>query len=73
MAREYVTSTSVEWIDYDPDARTLEIAFESGGKYRYFDVPAAVCDQLRAAESKGRFVNDVVKKRFRYARIRAPR
>jgi hypothetical protein len=73
MAREYVTSTSVEWIEYDASARTLEIAFASGGVYRYFDVPPAVCDELRTAESKGRFVNEVVKKRHRYARLTAPR
>jgi len=73
MAREYVTSTSVEWIEYDASARTLEIAFASGGVYRYFDVPFAVHDQLRAAESKGRFVNEVVKRRYRYARVRPPR
>ena len=72
MAREYVTSTSVEWLEYDASARTLQIAFASGGIYRYFDVTAAVCDQLRAAESKGRFVNEVIKRRFRYARLRAP-
>jgi hypothetical protein len=73
MAREYVTSTSVEWIDYDASARTLEIAFASGGVYRYFDVPPDACDELRAAESKGRFVNEVVKKRHRYTRLTAPR
>jgi hypothetical protein len=73
MVREYVTSTSVVWIDYDASARTLDVAFVSGGVYRYFDVSPAVCDQLRAAESKGRFVNGVVKKRHRYARLEAPR
>jgi KTSC domain-containing protein len=72
MAREYMTSTSVEWIEYDANARTLEVAFASGGVYRYSSVPPGVCDQLRAAESKGRFVNEVVKKRYRYVRIQAP-
>jgi len=73
MAREYLTSTSVVWADYDASARTLEIAFVSGGVYRYFDVSLAIFEQLRAAESKGRFVNEVVKKRHRYARLGAPR
>jgi hypothetical protein len=73
MAREYVTSTSVEWIEYDASARTLEIAFESGGVYRYLDVPAAICERFRAAESKGRFVNELVKPRYRYVRLRPPR
>jgi hypothetical protein len=73
MAREYVTSTSVEWIEYDASARALEIAFASGGVYRYLDVPRAEYDRLRAAESKGRHVNEVIKKRYRYARVRPPR
>jgi hypothetical protein len=73
MAREYVTSTSVEWIEYDASARTLEIGFASGGVYRYLDVPPAECERLRAAESKGRFVNEVVKRRYKYVRVRAPR
>ena len=72
MAREYLTSTSVEWIEYDAATRTLEIAYASGGVYRYFDVPPAVCDQLRAAESKGRFVNAVVKPRYRYVCVTPP-
>jgi hypothetical protein len=72
MAREYVTSTSVEWIEYDASARALEIAFASGGIYRYLDVPSADCDALRAAESKGRFVNEVIKRRYRYVRVRPP-
>ena len=33
----------------------------------------AVDDELRAAGSKGRFVNEVVKKRYRYTRLTAPR
>ncbi len=71
--REYVTSTSVVWIDYDASTRTLDIAFASGGVYRYAAVPPAVCDQLRVAESTGRFVNEVIKPRYRYVRLEAPR
>lgn len=73
MAREYVTSTSVEWIEYDAGARTLDIAFASGGVYRYAGVPPAEYERLRAAESKGRFVNEVVKQHYGHVRLRAPR
>lgn len=72
MAREYVDSNSVEWFDFDRHGKTLEIAYASGGIYRYFGVPARVRDQLRDAESKGRFVNDVIKKRYRYTCLKAP-
>ncbi|HZW53144.1 MAG TPA: KTSC domain-containing protein [Candidatus Elarobacter sp.] len=72
MAREYVDSTSIDWFDFDARARALEIAYASGGVYRYWDVPPRVCDQLRAAESKGRFVNEIIKTRYRYTRVRPP-
>ena len=73
MPREYVESTSIEWFEYDARARVLEIAYASGGVYRYAEVCARDCDELRAAESKGRFVNEVIKKRYRYTRVRSPR
>ncbi|MEA2688773.1 MAG: hypothetical protein QOD51_1380 [Candidatus Eremiobacteraeota bacterium] len=70
MAREYVTSESIVWLDYDPNASTLEIEFTSGGVYRYFGVPRATFQELRAAESMGRFVNDVIKKLHRFERVK---
>jgi hypothetical protein len=73
MAREYVTSTSIVWIDFDAGARTLEIEFVSGGVYRYLGVPPATWRALLAAESKGRFVNEVIKPRYRCERVKAPR
>jgi len=72
MAREYVTSTSIAWFDFDADARTLEIEFAGGGIYRYLNVPPATCRALRAAESKGRFVNESIKPRYRYERVSVP-
>ena len=69
MAREYPESTSIVWFEYDAGARTLDIAYESGGVYRYLAVSQTVCDQLRAAESKGRFVNEAVKQHYQFRRI----
>ena len=73
MAREYVTSTSIVWFEFDPRTRTLEIEFISGGVYRYFGVPPAVTDELRTADSQGRFVNEIIKPRYRCERVKAPR
>jgi hypothetical protein len=73
MAREYVTSTSVVWLEFEPQTKTLEIEFISGGVYRYFGVPPTVADELRAADSKGRFVNEIIKPRYRCERVKAPR
>ncbi len=66
MRRERVESTSVTSMGYDAGSATLEIEFAGGGVYRYLGVPPATWDQLRVAESKGRFVNAIVKKNYRF-------
>ncbi len=69
MAREYVDSTSIEWFEYDERGKALDLAFVGGEAYRYHGVPPRVCDGLRAAESKGRYVNSVIKPRYPYTRL----
>lgn len=67
--REYVTSTSIIWFDYDSDAQTLDVEFTSGGTYRYFDVNPGTADDLRMAASKGAYVNDTIKPFHRFERL----
>jgi KTSC domain len=69
MAREYVDSTSIEWFDYHFRQRTIDLAFSGGDVYRYHDVPPNVRDGLRAADSKGSYVNTVIKPQYRYTRL----
>ena len=71
MRREPVESTSVTSMGYDARSATLEIEFAGGGVYRYLGVPERTWDRLRAAESKGRFVNAFVKNRYRFMRARS--
>ena len=43
----------------------LDIQFRGSGRwYRYFEVPARVCDAFRAAPSKGRFFNARIRDRY---------
>ena len=72
MAREYVDSSSIRWFDFDPVGGTLEVEYDSGGVYRYAGVSSSVCNQLRAAPSKGRFVNEVIKPQCLCTVIRRP-
>jgi hypothetical protein len=55
MRRERVHSEALRSVGYDPDARILEIEFNSGTVYRYFDVPPSVHAGLMTAESKGEY------------------
>ena len=68
MRRKLVRSTSIASIGYLPAKRELEIEFrDSGDVYRYFDVPGEEYAAFMAAESKGTYLNDVIKSRgYRY-------
>jgi hypothetical protein len=67
--RHLMESSSLLSVGYDPQSRTLEVAFRNSGVYRYVDVPPEVYAQMLAAPSKGRFVNDRVKGRYAYRRV----
>jgi len=66
-----VASSAIESMGYDHQAMTLAIEFTNGREYHYYGVPPAVVEQLRAAPSAGRFVNEHIKTAgYPYARIR---
>lgn len=69
MSEEAVKSSGIRWIRYDERARTLDVAYVNSGEYRYFDVGPEVHAWLSKVESKGRFVNRLVKEKYRYERL----
>lgn len=69
MHEEAVKSTGIRWIRYDERARTLDVAYVNSGEYRYFDVEPEVYAWLSKVESKGKFVNRLVKEKYRYERL----
>ena len=69
MKRTPVVSSNVEGVGYDEPTLTLEVAFNNGSVYQYFDVPKAVHAALMASESKGKFLNENIKGVYRYARV----
>ena len=57
-----VASTSVRAIGYDPERYEAWVEFLSQpGPYVYFGVPPEVYSELEEAESKGGYVNSVIK------------
>ncbi len=62
MKRVPVVSSNLAEVGYDPQARTLEIAFKNGGVYQYFNVPSAVHAGLMTADSLGHYFDANVKK-----------
>lgn len=55
-----VESAMLAAVGYDEQQRRLVVLFNSGKAYNYFEVPRQVYEDLMAAESMGRFMNDKV-------------
>ena len=55
MHRERVSSEALCSVGYDPDGRVLEIEFNGGRVYRYFDVPQSLYAGLMTSPSLGEF------------------
>jgi hypothetical protein len=67
-----VESTALAALAYDSTRGILELKFQSRASYRYFGVPAAVHEALLRAPSKGRYFNQVIRGRYRYAQTSQP-
>ncbi len=48
---------------------SLDIEYKNGNLYRYLEVPQEEYDQLEAADSKGTYINQIIKK-HRYIVVR---
>ena len=68
-----VESSMIYAVGYDEESQTMEVAFNSGGVYRYFDVPKDIYEGLLAAESKGRYMRANVIDMYPYAKGRGKR
>ena len=56
-----VESSAVARIGYDAEAEEVYVEYLGGGLYAYEGVPSGVLEELANADSKGAFVNAVVK------------
>ncbi|MGE0903279.1 KTSC domain-containing protein [Dehalococcoides mccartyi] len=64
-----VSSSNLARVRYSENTSTLEIEFQGGRVYQYFDVPKTIYEALLQADSKGLFFNTQIKGQFRYARV----
>jgi hypothetical protein len=65
----FLVSSTIKSVEYDDDARELDIAFTSGKTYRYFNVPLEIYAEFLDAGSKGKFFNDNIKGAFAFAEV----
>ncbi len=69
MVMTSVNSTNISAVGYDGDSSTLQIEFNNGTTYQYFDVPEDVFTGLRDADSVGGYLADVIKGAYRYSKV----
>ena len=62
-------SSNISRFAFDGNNMVLTVEFKNGGTYQYFDVPEGAFEQMRTAESKGRFLAQNIKGTYRYARL----
>lgn len=69
MQRLPVESSDIVSIGYDAGEQLLEIEFNGGRVYRYFDVPQRTYDHFLKANSYGGYFNAHINGYYRYRRI----
>ena len=73
IKREPVVSSALVSVGYSKRLRALEIEFRDGSVYRYREVPRSVYRELLSADSKARFFNQQVRRKFAAARVKPRR
>ncbi len=69
MDRTPVTSGQIKSFGYDPEGEILEIEFINGLIYRYLLVDKATYEAFLIAESKGKFLNIIIKPRYSFIKV----
>ena len=69
MDRTPVSSSNVASVGYAPESLTLEIEFNDGSVYQYFDVPDSEYRGLMEAGSKGKYIHAYIRENYRYTRL----
>jgi hypothetical protein len=57
-------------MSYDARDHRLRIVYVSGNVYDYFDVPAKAYEAMKAATSKGEFLNREIKGHYSFQRVK---
>ncbi len=69
MDRKRVVSSNVASIGYDPATQTLEIEFQNGAIYQYYNIPLGIFEEFDRSPSKGAFLNSQIRDRFPFSRV----
>ncbi len=69
MKRKFLESSTLASVGYDAKNQILEIEFNHGGVYQYFDVPKDVYDELMEADSHGKYFVHNIRDDYEYVKL----
>jgi hypothetical protein len=59
----------LDLVGYDPRAQILEVVFNTGDRYRYFEVPPDEYEGLMTADSIGQYMHKHIIGHYDYERV----
>ena len=69
MERQAVVSSNLASVGYDSGSETLEVEFNNGSVYQYYNVPQFMYERLMEAGSMGNFLNTQIKGSHAYSQV----
>ncbi len=62
-------SSVIQSYNYDAEREVLKIHFRSGSIYSYQDVPLTEFEAFKTSFSKGQYLNNVIKAKYRFEKL----
>jgi len=69
MDREYVESSMIRSYGFDSSTSTLEVEFNNGAIWQYFDVTESLYYEMKSAGSCGKFFNANIKEQYSESQV----
>ena len=69
MERQFIESSIIKSIGYDPNSSTLEIEFNNDAVWQYFDFLEYLWYEFKSSESKGKFFHREIKNQYSESRV----
>ena len=69
IQRKPVVSSNLSSMGYNPITETLEVEFQTGSVYQYFEVPKEVYKELESADSLGSYLSRNIRNEYSYERL----
>lgn len=69
MEREYVESTMIKSYGFDSSTSTLEVEFNNGAVWQYYDVSESLYYEMKSSGSCGKFFNAIIKGQYSESQV----